>query len=62
MDIPPGELNALGLVKVLAGDLKVVTTCRVGTPSLCDPSTTAPSEYAISDLEDTEQECVTDLE
>jgi len=56
--IPPGELNALRSVEVLAGDRlgKVATMCRVITPSIRDPITTAPSGYAISDLENTEQE------
>jgi len=52
--IPPGELNALRSVDVLAGDRKL---CRVRTPSIPDPSTTAPSGYAISGPENTGQEC-----
>jgi len=55
--IPPGELNALRSVEVLAGDRKVATMCLVRTPSIRDPSMTAPSGYAISGLENTEQEC-----
>ena len=57
MGIPPGGLNVLRSVEVLAGVRKVETVCRVRTPSICDPSTTPPSGDAISDLENTEQEC-----
>lgn len=60
MNIPPGELNALRSVEVLAGDRLVTTMRRVRAPSMCDPGTTGPSGYAISDLEDTNWTSVCD--
>jgi len=55
--ISPGELNALRSVEVLVGDREAATMGPVGTSGLRDSSRTAPPRYAVSDIEDTEQEC-----